>query len=42
VLARNVSTIVPVLEQLLHFQFLDSQVYYITSIPSDLHLHDVA
>jgi lipoprotein-releasing system permease protein len=41
-LARNVSTIVPVLERLLHFQFLDSQVYYITSIPSDLHLHDVA
>jgi lipoprotein-releasing system permease protein len=41
-LARNVTTIVPVLERLLHFQFLDSQVYYITSIPSDLHLHDVA
>jgi lipoprotein-releasing system permease protein len=42
VLARNVSTIVPVLERLLHFQFLDSQVYYITAIPSELHLHDVA
>jgi lipoprotein-releasing system permease protein len=41
-LARNVSTIVPVLERLLHFQLFDSQVYYITSIPSDLHLHDVA
>jgi lipoprotein-releasing system permease protein len=41
-LARNVSTIVPVLERVLHFQFLDSQVYYITSIPSELHLHDVA
>jgi lipoprotein-releasing system permease protein len=41
-LARNVSTIVPVLERLLHFQFLDAQVYYITAIPSDLHLHDVA
>jgi len=41
-LAENVSSIVPVLERLLHFQFLDSQVYYITSIPSDLHLHDVA
>jgi lipoprotein-releasing system permease protein len=41
-LARNVGTIVPVLERLLHFQFLDSQVYYITSIPSDLHLRDVA
>ena len=41
-LARNVSSIVPLLERLLHFQFLDSQVYYITSIPSDMHLHDVA
>jgi lipoprotein-releasing system permease protein len=41
-LARNVSSIVPVLERVLHFQFLDSQVYYITSIPSELHLHDVA
>jgi lipoprotein-releasing system permease protein len=41
-LARNVGSIVPVLERLLHFQFFDSQVYYITSIPSDLHLHDVA
>jgi lipoprotein-releasing system permease protein len=41
-LARNVSTIVPVLERLLHFQFLDADVYYITSIPSDLHPHDVA
>jgi lipoprotein-releasing system permease protein len=41
-LARNVGSIVPVLERLLHFQFLDAQVYYITSIPSDLHLHDVA
>jgi lipoprotein-releasing system permease protein len=41
-LARNVSSIVPVLERLLHFQFLDAEVYYITSIPSDLHPHDVA
>jgi lipoprotein-releasing system permease protein len=40
--ARNVSHIVPVLERLFHFQFLDSQVYYITDIPSDLHAHDVA
>ena len=41
-LARNVGSIVPVLERLLHFQFLDAQVYYITAIPSELHLHDVA
>jgi lipoprotein-releasing system permease protein len=40
-LARNVSSIVPVLERLFHFEFLDSQVYYITSIPSDLHRQDV-
>jgi lipoprotein-releasing system permease protein len=41
-LARNVSSIVPVLERVLHFQFLDAEVYYITSIPSELHPHDVA
>jgi lipoprotein-releasing system permease protein len=41
-LAVNVSSIVPVLERVLHFQFLNSEVYYITTIPSDLHLHDVA
>jgi lipoprotein-releasing system permease protein len=41
-LARNVSSIVPVLERVLHFQFLDADVYYITSIPSELHPHDVA
>ncbi len=40
--ARNVGRIVPALERWFHFQFFDSQVYYITDIPSDLHLHDVA
>ncbi len=40
--ARNVGRIVPVLERWFHFQFFDSQVYYITDIPSDLHAHDVA
>jgi lipoprotein-releasing system permease protein len=40
-LARHVSTIVPVLERLFGFHFLDAQVYYVTTIPSELHLHDV-
>ncbi len=41
VLALNVDTIVPALERLFHFQFLDAQVYYITTIPSDVHAQDV-
>ena len=41
-LARNVGSIVPFLERLLHFQFLDADVYYITKIPSELHPLDVA
>jgi lipoprotein-releasing system permease protein len=41
VLARNVGHIVPVLERLFRFRFLDADVYYITSIPSELHAHDV-
>jgi lipoprotein-releasing system permease protein len=40
-LARHVSGIVPVLERLFGFHFLDAQVYYITTIPSELHRHDV-
>jgi lipoprotein-releasing system permease protein len=39
--AHNVSSIVPVLERVFHFQFFDSQIYYITTIPSDLHRRDV-
>jgi lipoprotein-releasing system permease protein len=39
--ARHVDSIVPVLERVLGFHFLDAQVYYITTIPSELHLHDV-
>jgi len=41
-LARNVGSIVPFLERLLHFQFLDADVYYITKIPSELHALDAA
>jgi lipoprotein-releasing system permease protein len=39
--ARHVERIVPVLERVLGFHLLDAQVYYITTIPSELHLHDV-
>ncbi|HEY6452015.1 MAG TPA: lipoprotein-releasing ABC transporter permease subunit [Steroidobacteraceae bacterium] len=39
--ARHVASIVPVLERVFRFHFLDAQVYYITTIPSELHLHDV-
>jgi len=41
IVARHVDSIVPVLERVLGFHFLDAQVYYITTIPSELHLHDV-
>ena len=40
-LALHVDSIVPVLERLFHFQFLDAQVYYITAIPSELHWREV-
>jgi lipoprotein-releasing system permease protein len=40
-IAGNVTAIVPVLERVFRFQFLDSDVYYSSDIPSDLHLHDV-
>jgi len=41
VLARNVDTIVPFLEHTFGFQFMDADVYYITSIPSELHAANV-
>ena len=40
-LALHVSTIVPVLERLFHFQFFSADVYYITSIPSEVHWSEV-
>lgn len=40
-LALNVGTIAPFLERTLGFQFMDSDVYYITQIPSDTHFADV-
>jgi lipoprotein-releasing system permease protein len=40
-LALNVETLVPALEQLLGQKFLSPDVYYISDLPSDLHLGDV-
>jgi len=41
-LALHVETIVPFLERSLHFQILDSDVYYNSSIPSEVHWSNVA
>ena len=41
VLARHVSSIVPALEHVFGFHFLAAQVYYITTIPAELHRSDV-
>ena len=40
-LALNVETIVPFLERTLHFQIFDADVYYITSIPAEVHASNV-
>ena len=42
ILAINVPTIVPVLEQLFGFQIMPGDVYYVTSIPSELEFQDVS
>jgi lipoprotein-releasing system permease protein len=42
VTALNIDTIVPAIERLFHFQILARDVYYISELPSDLHLFDVA
>ena len=42
ILAINVPTIVPVLEQLFGFQIMPGDVYYVTRIPSELELQDVS
>jgi lipoprotein-releasing system permease protein len=41
-LALNVDTIVPFLESTFGFQIMDSDVYYVTTIPSDLRWRSVA
>ncbi len=40
-LALNVETIVPALERLLDRDFLAADVYYISDLPSDMHVSDV-
>ncbi len=40
-LALNVENIVPALESLLGMKFLSPEVYYISDLPSDLHMEDV-
>jgi lipoprotein-releasing system permease protein len=42
ILAINVPTIVPWLEQVLGFQIMPGDVYYVSDIPSDIELFDVA
>lgn len=40
-LALNVEIIVPWFEQTLNFKIMPSDVYYISDIPSEIHLRDV-
>jgi lipoprotein-releasing system permease protein len=39
--ALNITVIVPAVEHALNFQILSREVYYISELPSDLHLFDV-
>lgn len=41
IVAFNIGTIVPWLEQTFHFQIMPGDVYYVTEIPADVHLFDV-
>lgn len=41
VLAFNVETIVPWIEATFHFKIMPGDVYYVTEIPSEVHLFDV-
>jgi lipoprotein-releasing system permease protein len=41
-LARNIGTVAPALERFFGFQFMPADVYYLTSLPSDLQAGDVA
>jgi len=40
-LAANIGVVAPALERLLGFQFMPADVYYLTSLPADLHWEDV-
>ena len=42
VTALNVDVVVPAIERAFHFQILSRDVYYISELPSDLHMFDVA
>jgi len=42
ILALNLDVVVPFIERLLGVQFLAKDVYYISDLPSDLRLHEVA
>ncbi|HUQ28137.1 MAG TPA: lipoprotein-releasing ABC transporter permease subunit [Usitatibacter sp.] len=39
--ALNIDVIVPAIERAFHFQILSREVYYISELPSDLHMVDV-
>jgi len=39
--AANVARIAPFLERLFGFRFFDADVFYITTLPSELHTRDV-
>jgi lipoprotein-releasing system permease protein len=41
VTALNIDVIVPAIERAFHFQILSREVYYISELPSDLHMADV-
>jgi lipoprotein-releasing system permease protein len=41
-LANNIETLIAQVEKLLGYQFLPADVYYISSLPSDLQWHDVS
>jgi lipoprotein-releasing system permease protein len=40
-IALNIDVVVPAIERMLHTQFLDKTVYYISDLPSDLQWSDV-
>jgi lipoprotein-releasing system permease protein len=41
VTAFNIDIVVPAIERLFHFQILSREVYYISELPSDLHMVEV-
>ena len=40
-LALNIESLAPKLEQLFGFEFMPADVYYLTSLPAELHTSDV-